>query len=538
MDHTKGNGVKRFGIFLGYGAHQPIRNEGLGRVLGFIIGGALERDDLRPTVACLAEFKPRVEELLQDHLIDVARVDWITTDEPPTENARRTKQPESRLNWIITGKMRKPQDDSYLRELEPTNLPLVARLRARRRHAREYAKLRRARKTFSGYLRMAWGYICFLAWELLEIAASACGVFCSKPNSTSLATTSELAPQSPIHLELEQLVCHINACEDIDAWLIPTLFWPEASGITRAKIVVCPDIVLHEFPSYFMDPTLNQIYSNLLQCVRMADRLICYSQHVKENHAVRTVGFRPERIEVIRHGKVDLSPQLSFENRQLSMVERREVAVESMRVAQATAMSHSAYWQEFNFDNTPYVVYTSQARPYKNILSLVKAIEHLSRRRHQDVRLVLTCNLANAPELQQYIEDRRLESIVMPLHNISSKTLAAVNALATIAVNPSLFEGGFPFTFSEAFSVGTPSLMSRIPVVEEVVTDEALRNMMLFDPYDLSSMIERIEWGLTNRQLLFQRQQELYDSLPTWKDSANRYVETLLQRNLTADGDS
>lgn len=514
MGRAKGNGMKRFGIFLGYGEHQSIRNEGLGRVFGFIIGGALEKADVRPTIACVAGLRPRVEELLQDHLIDVARVDWITTDRLPAT-----------------------EDHANTPVLESAELSLVARLRAKRHHAREYAKLRGARKNLPGYLRMAWGYICYLSWRLLGLPASACALFRSTAVPTRLEPLQPL-PESLAPSELEQLVCHINACEDIDAWLIPTLFWPEASGISRPKIVVCPDIVLHEFPSYFMDPVLQPSYSNLLRCVWMADRLICYSQHVKENHAVRTAGFRRERIEVIRHGKVDLSPQLALENRQLSMTERREVAVESMRVAQATAMSHSAYWQEFNFDNTPYVVYTSQARPYKNILSLVKAIEHLSRRRHQDVRLVLTCNLANAPELQQYIEDRRLESIVMPLHNISSKTLAAVNSLATIAVNPSLFEGGFPFTFSEAFSVGTPSLMSRIPVVEEVVTDEALRSMMLFDPYDLSSMIERIEWGLTNRQVLFQQQQELYDSLPTWKDSANRYVETLLQRNLTADGDS
>jgi len=47
--------------------------------------------------------------------------------------------------------------------------------------------------------------------------------------------------------------------------------------------------------------------------------------------------------------------------------------------------------------------------------------------------------------------------------------IAACYKLADLAVNPSLSEGGFPFTFTEALSVGTPVVMARIPVTEEII---------------------------------------------------------------------
>ena len=66
--------------------------------------------------------------------------------------------------------------------------------------------------------------------------------------------------------------------------------------------------------------------------------------------------------------------------------------------------------------------------------------------------------------------------------------MAAFSHLAVLAVNPTLFEGGFPFTFSEAYSVVTPSIISKIPVVEDVVTDTYLQKRMLFNPYNLDDM--------------------------------------------------
>ena len=96
-------------------------------------------------------------------------------------------------------------------------------------------------------------------------------------------------------------------------------------------------------------------------------------------------------------------------------------------------------------------------------------------------------------------------------------------------MNPSLAEGGCPFTFTEAVSVGTPVVMSRIAVTEEVITDETLRHAMLFDPYDWRSVAERIEWGLVNREPLLAMQRPVFDVLArrSWHEVVDDHVRIL-----------
>jgi hypothetical protein len=112
---------------------------------------------------------------------------------------------------------------------------------------------------------------------------------------------------------------------------------------------------------------------------------------------------------------------------------------------------------------------------------------------------------------------------------LTTRELAACYRLADLAVNPSLSEGGCPFTLTEALSVGTPVVMARIPVTEEVVADEEMRNMMLFDPYDWRDVASRIEWALQHREVLLSAQNEFYLVLSkrTWRDVVDDHVAIL-----------
>ena len=117
----------------------------------------------------------------------------------------------------------------------------------------------------------------------------------------------------------------------------------------------------------------------------------------------------------------------------------------------------------------------------------------------------------------------------MGIANVSSKVLAALNAHAICSVNPTLFEGGFPFTFMEAYTVGTPSIMGDIPMTKELIYDEKLQKTMLFDPYSVTDMVEKIEWGIKNKDKLFSMQNELYNQFKqrTWEDCAADYMKVL-----------
>jgi glycosyltransferase involved in cell wall biosynthesis len=120
---------------------------------------------------------------------------------------------------------------------------------------------------------------------------------------------------------------------------------------------------------------------------------------------------------------------------------------------------------------------------------------------------------------------------VLFLHRLTPQELAACYRLAELAVNPSFSEGGCPFTFTEALSVDTPVVMARIPVTDEVITCEELRELMLFDPYDWQDMANRIEWGLKNKEVLLQKQKPFYEKLAqrTWTHVVDDYINILEQ---------
>jgi len=182
--------------------------------------------------------------------------------------------------------------------------------------------------------------------------------------------------------------------------------------------------------------------------------------------------------------------------------------------AMANSSCRPAYGIGFSLANCPYIFYASQFRPSKNIMNLVKAYEYLLRRRFIHHKLVLTCNLKReeAAELKKYLQENELQNEVLCLWNVPTKVLAALYKCADLVINPTLYEGGFPFTFGEGMSVGTPSLMSDIPQVRDVLETAGLEEIM-FDPYDWRAMAEKIEWALSNKAELYEKELLLYKKM-------------------------
>src|SRR3569623_1362016 len=99
-------------------------------------------------------------------------------------------------------------------------------------------------------------------------------------------------------------------------------------------------------------------------------------------------------------------------------------------------------------------------------------------------KLLLTGYLHLSPEVSAFLNRNDLHHEVLCLWGLTEQELAGCYKQATLAVTPSLSEGGMPFTFAEAVSVGTPVVMADIAVTREVMTSKSLRESSLFDPYD------------------------------------------------------
>ncbi|EFC2708987.1 glycosyltransferase family 4 protein, partial [Escherichia coli] len=144
-------------------------------------------------------------------------------------------------------------------------------------------------------------------------------------------------------------------------------------------------------------------------------------------------------------------------------------------------------------------------------------------------KLILTCGSDHLSSISNFIKENRLEYDVLFLHGLSIQELAALYKRADLAVNPTLSEGGCPFTFTEALSVGTPVIMSRIPVAEEVLTDPALQEMTFFDPLDWKCLADKILWAVDNLDELKTVQMQTYNQLiqRNWEDVVNEHIDAL-----------
>lgn len=526
------NKSQKIGIFLGYAPEQSIREHGLGRLLAWILQGLMEQN-AKVVIAMPHWSLKEMSKLLKDFNINGQEVEWLTTKHDPILL-------KVRAFFLKRKKSRVIKKDSFFVRLKNLKSQLFSRA------LKLMARLLTTSSVFVATLVLLL-FIAGLAVLpfLLIIYLLAAGLSCgwkyvskfsskvlSKPISLFLSPfknfkNNVFAIQVYDELratEFSKLFIKINGRKDIKSWLIPTMFWPEVAKIKAPKVIVVPDIVYLDFPmpySNLIGPALTQ---RVEKSLAQGNSFICYSNFVKESQLVDKIGIPPNKVQVIPHAAIN-------SNIHFKSSKKRRTPQDILKSYIKKNFSHDRYLKGFDFSKSNFLFYSSQIRAHKNILSLIKAYEKLLREEMVNVKLVLTASLLNqeAAPILDYIWQNRLQFDVLSFPTVPIEVLAALNHFAVCAVNPTLFEGGFPFTFSEAYSVGTPSVMSSIPVVLDTVDDLELRKIMLFDPYDVNDMCAKIKWAVQNTQTLFDRQSGLYNKLSsrTWKQVAGEYMEVL-----------
>lgn len=313
-------------------------------------------------------------------------------------------------------------------------------------------------------------------------------------------------------------------------WIIPVPFWPEAVKTIPNSVVVCPDIVYDEFPVGFVTflksniPDLLTNRERLKRSISLASHLVTYSEYTKNQHLGRYMGIDSKNVTVIPHGHIDISKSLDvlvpFSD--MTRNEQKDLCLQIIHTYFKYNITNP-YLQEFDISGVQYIIYTGQYRPHKNFETFLKCIHTLIHRRYRPIKCILTAgSIMEVPQIADYIRKNGLSPDVIILSDIPTKVMAALDHLSALAVNPTLMEGALPFTFSEAMSVGTPSVMSSIPVVLEIIDDPELREKMLFDPGNVNDMADHICWGLDHREELLDLERPLYDKIKnrTWEDVA------------------
>ncbi len=161
----------------------------------------------------------------------------------------------------------------------------------------------------------------------------------------------------------------------------------------------------------------------------------------------------------------------------------------------------------------PYIIYTGNLYPHKNVQTLVKAVNLFN----QTHRLKLTLALIFG---RSVFTDRFTASeYLRPLGFVSDEDMAQIYSQGICLVQPSFIEG-FGLTGLEAMAVGLPVISSSASCLPEVYQDAAL----YFDPYSYKDLSDKLHDLTVNKSLRDNLIKEGYNQvkLYSWKKTAQQ----------------
>jgi len=135
---------------------------------------------------------------------------------------------------------------------------------------------------------------------------------------------------------------------------------------------------------------------------------------------------------------------------------------------------------------SPFILYTGNIKPHKNVDRLIEAYSILRRRGAGDVKLLIIGDaISKYPNLRRLVHRFQLHQQVRFLGFVPEATLAVLYKLASVYVFPSRYEG-FGLPPLEAMAAGVPVVTSNVSSLPEVVGDAAL----LIDPMDAGAIAD------------------------------------------------
>lgn len=523
----------KIGIFLGYGPQVKLGKEGLGRYLGGLLKGFQEQGhDL--TVVCPFWLKDTLSELEDSFFINKNKIKIVTdANNPPL--------------WSIYKYLFLTKSKPRLKRII---INIIQSLKRKLYYTLEQVAISKNSMSFALWLIVLIVYVlaCFFIiipflcvpgiFFLIKVLLKKMLKLCMDNVRTSIVSKDIIKSRikkifystrsywysNPLDLHLfhrmseevlSELVAKVNKSIEVDVWFVPAMFWPQVNNINGTVVINAPDLVTQDFPQGFAD-IYNVEYATT-ECRKTLDGgkfFITYCEYLRKTLLINRHKKNPDATIAIMHANNSMSEYLQVN----SIISDRFIC-DFMDVFAKQLLV------KYINEEVKYIFYASQLRPHKNMMNFIKAYRYLLREKFIGHKLLVTASLLEIEEVNAYIIEHSLQNDVISINNIPAQSLAALYHCADLVVNPTLYEGGFPFTFGEGMSVGTPSVMSDIPQVREVLEPAGLEEIM-FDPYDWKAMANKIEWALNNLDELYEKELPLYEKMArrTYSVVADEYV--------------
>jgi glycosyltransferase involved in cell wall biosynthesis len=543
--------MKEYGIYVAYPPTVDLRAEGLGRYLAAFLKGAESRRDVRFTIVCPSWSHDSLEELFESEGVPKDRFRvvwprgkpyvlyayeaWRAYQQRDRSSGRLKRIGRAIAAWVTQAETRLGRRAVQVNSVSTLllfcveTLPMVGLLLLLAPLWIPIVLINRWTPIFRSSVRRVAPKAAAQKSRFKALLDQPQGIGFVQRLFADMEQT-----------ETQRMQKVIERLRGVSAWYCPAAFWPAFNQINAPRLMCVPDVVLTDFPVGFSsvngDYTL-QVFEKVEKAIAESDNLVAYSGAIKWGTLVDRYGVDEDKVSVIYHAPNKLDRLVTVtgfpDSEKASKNYCRDILLRALLKG-----ANIDYLAGIKNGNIQFLFYASQFRPNKNILTLLRAYEYLLRNRYLSLKLILTGNPRHMPEIIDFIARHRLEEEVICLPKLSVDELAACYKLAALVVNPSLSEGGCPFTFTEALSVGTPVVMSKIPVSEEVLMDPVLQELTFFNPYDWKNMAERIQWGVANREKLLAVQLPTYEQLVqrTWQDVVNEHLDILdrmvLQRGI------
>lgn len=335
------------------------------------------------------------------------------------------------------------------------------------------------------------------------------------------------------------MAAYANRSDHIDFCIVPLGNWSLCRLIKKKPYVVqIPDVVFLEFPELFdRNQDVNNLSTEIGRVANQAGAVISVSEHVRRNHVIQFLGVEPRRARLALHAPMRLDEALADNFRKEGQPTKElarawladhwhEIMARSGLVDRMNgSLNWLAHARKLDIHNTKLLYFATQYRPYKNIERAIEAMARVRDRSLEPVALLLTANLAGGDHISALIDKHKLWDIVIPLPRLPQPIHATLYAASDLALAASRFEGGLPFLFSEAVSVGTPVIMAETAIVRASMP-AALRGRMMFDPLDTDHMADAIIRGLNDPNLFIEQSRVLasMSARRSWSDVVNDYL--------------
>jgi glycosyltransferase involved in cell wall biosynthesis len=268
------------------------------------------------------------------------------------------------------------------------------------------------------------------------------------------------------------------------------------SPLTRCPYVVTIHDCIHlRFPQYLPSRAAHFYARTMMtMAARRAERILTVSQASKDD-ILHYLGVPASKVEVIYN------------------------ALDARLAAEPTAEEVARVRERYQLAS-PFILYTGNIKPHKNVDRLIEAYAILRRRGLDGVKLLIIGDeISKYPNLRRLVHRFQLHKHVRFLGFVPDAMLAVLYRLAGVFVFPSLHEG-FGLPPLEAMAAGAPVITSNVSSLPEVVGDAAI----LIDPMDAGAIADAMARVLGDdalRQELIRRGRERVKSF-SWERSVAR----------------